>query len=169
MLTVEDNVSGAIGFSGLLATMALSATIKSKNSLLAKNLSAKFSKLWIPAEILLFVLVGASVNISYAGSAALPSVLVIFSVLIFRVLGVFLCLIGSKLTKKERVFVAFSYLPKATVQAAIGGIPLAIGLACGNTILTVSVLSILITAPLGAFLMDISYKKFLTRSPKDEP
>ncbi len=154
LVTLENSLSGTIGFSGLLCIMTVGIVIKQKKQELSSRLAAKFSKLWVAAEILLFVLVGASVNIEFAMFTGINAVILIFSVLIFRILGVLICLIRSKFNKKERLFVVVSYIPKATVQAAIGGIPLAVGLACGNVILSVAVVSILITAPLGAILID---------------
>ena len=159
LVTLEHHLKGAVGFSGLLAVMALGATLQQRKQPVSERLSSKFSKLWVGAEVLLFVLVGATVNISYALKAGLMAIALIFCVLAFRMLGVFVCLIKTKLNKKERLFSALAYMPKATVQAAIGGLPLAMGLACGNIVLTVAVLSILITAPLGAALVDITYKR----------
>ena len=126
-------------------------------------MSCKFSKLWIAAEILLFVLVGATVDIQYAASAGLTAVLAVVGALLFRILGVFCCLLKTKLLVKERLFCMIAYLPKATVQAAIGSIPMALGLPCGKIVLTVAVLAILITAPLGAFGVDMTYKWLLQR------
>ena len=125
-------------------------------------MSIKYSKLWVGAEILLFVLVGATVDISYAFKAGIGAVILIFGVLLFRMVGVFFCLIKTNLTIKERLFCMIGYIPKATVQAAIGGVPLAMGMASGQLILTLAVLAILITAPLGAFGIDVTYKKLLT-------
>lgn len=163
LITLEHMMTGTIGFSGLLAVMALGATLHQKNYETSQRLSNKFSKLWVGAEVLLFVLVGSIVNISYALNAGILSILLIFGVLLFRMIGVFVCLINTKLNKKERVFTAIAYMPKATVQAAIGGLPLAMNLPCGNIVLTVAVLSIMITAPLGAILIDTTYKKFLSK------
>ena len=128
----------------------------------------KFNKLWVCAEILLFVLVGAAVDINYVTTAAIPAILLILSVLCFRMLGVFLCMIKTKLSLKERLFCMLAYMPKATVQAAIGGVPFAMGLECGNTVLTIAVMAILITAPLGAFLIELTYKKLLKHDLKEE-
>lgn len=164
LITLEHMMTGAIGFSGLLSVMALGATLHQKKYEISQRLSNKFSKLWVGAEVLLFVLVGAIVNISYALNAGILSILLIFGVLLFRMIGVFICLINTNLNKKERVFTAFAYMPKATVQAAIGGLPLAMNLPCGNIVLTVAVLSIIITAPLGAILIDTTYKKFLSKN-----
>ena len=163
LVTFEHSLTGIIGFSGLLAIMSMGTGIQEKNSILAKRLSSKYSKLWIAAEVILFVLVGATVNIKYALGASVPAILLIMTVIVFRMAGVFLCLLGTSLLYKERLFCMIAYCPKATVQAAIGSIPLSMGLSSGNIILTVAVLSILITAPLGAFAIDFSYKKLLNR------
>lgn len=164
LVTLEHSLNGTIGFSGLLAVMALGATLQQRKYELSKRLSSKFSKLWVGAEVLLFVLVGATVNISYALKAGLMSIVLILCVLVFRMSGVFVCFIKTKLNKKERIFSALAYIPKATVQAAIGGLPLSMGLACGDIVLTVAVMSILITAPLGAAFVDSTYKMLLSRS-----
>ena len=163
LVTFEHSLTGIIGFSGLLAIMSIGTGIQAKNTILSKRLSVKYSKLWIAAEVMLFVLVGATVNIKYALSASIPAILLIITVLIFRMIGVFLCLVGIPLSYREQLFCMIAYCPKATVQAAIGSIPLSMGLPSGNIILTVAVLSILITAPLGAFAIDISYKKLLKK------
>lgn len=160
-LVIEEGIQGNIGFSGLLAVMAMGATIQFKKKGVAIRLGNKFGGLWTGAELLLFVLVGATVNIHYAWSAGFQVVALILAVLGVRMLGVGVALLGSSLSKKERAFSAIAYMPKATVQAAIGGLPLAMGLACGELVLTMAVISILITAPLGAKLIDISYKKLL--------
>lgn len=164
LVTAEHQIKGIIGFSGLLAVMALGATLREKKYELSKRLSLKFSKLWVGAEVLLFVLVGATVNIQYAARAGFAAVILIFCVLAFRIIGVFICLIKTPLNRKERIFTAFAYMPKATVQAAIGGLPLAMGLACGDIVLTVAVLSILVTAPIGAILVDRTYKIMLEKN-----
>ena len=161
IVAMEKLLKGTLPVSGLLAVMGMSATLLKTYGLLAKRLSAKFNKLWVGAEILLFVLVGATVDIKYAVAAGFAAVLLIFGVMIFRLSGVYVSLLKTPLTKKERVFCMIAYMPKATVQAAIGSIPLALGLSCGKIVLTVAVLAILITAPLGAFGVDISYKKLL--------
>ena len=163
LVTFEHSLTGIIGFSGLLAIMSIGTGIQAKNTILSKRLSVKYSKLWIAAEVMLFVLVGATVNIKYALGASIPAILLIMTVIVFRMVGVFLCLLGTSLSYKERLFCMIAYCPKATVQAAIGSIPLSMGLSSGNIILTVAVLSILITAPLGAFAIDFSYKKLLNR------
>ncbi|MFA5658553.1 MAG: cation:proton antiporter [Oscillospiraceae bacterium] len=162
MLAVENALEGIVQFSGLLAVMALGATILKRYEVLAKRISGKFSKLWVGAELLLFVLVGAEVNIKFALSAGGAAVVMLIGALLFRMLGVFICVLKTRLDKKERLFCMLAYLPKATVQAAIGAIPLAMGLSCGNIILTAAVLAILITAPLGALAVDLSYKKLLS-------
>jgi len=164
LVTLETAIKGTIPMSGLLAVIALGGTILKKYGELARRLSLKFSKLWVGAEILLFTLVGAAVDISYIKGAGLMAIMLIFSALIFRICGVFVCLINTKLNSKEKLFCAISYLPKATVQAAIGAIPLSSGVAAGNTILTVAVLAIIITAPMGAMGVDLSYKKFLSKA-----
>jgi len=148
-------------FSALLAIMMVGGTLLQKNKEIAGRLSAKFSSLWAGAEILLFVLVGTAIDINYAMKAGLVAVAMILISLVFRSVGVYVCFIKTELNRKEKIFCLISYIPKATVQAAIGTIPLAMGLASGNIILTVAVLSILITAPLGAFFMDLNYKKLL--------
>lgn len=163
LMTLEETLSGVVGFSALLAVMALGATIQQGRYIVSKRLSNKFSKLWVGAEVLLFVLVGSTVNISYALDAGITVVGLVLAVLVFRVLGVYASLIKTQLTKEEKLFAAFSYLPKATVQAAIGGLPLAMGLASGEIILTVAVVAIMVTAPLGAWLIDSTYRKLLTK------
>lgn len=160
-LTLENSLKGYIPISGLLAVMSLGATIYKLNNNLSIRLSSKYSKLWVGAEIFLFVLVGATVNLNYALNLGLVSIIIIIFALIFRIIGVNLSLIKTNLNKKEKLFTSFSYLPKATVQAAIGAIPLSMGLSSGETILTVAVVSILVTAPLGAILIDNTYKKLL--------
>ena len=164
LVTVEDVIPGEINFSSLISIMFMGIGLKKYRSEAAMRLSRKFNKLWVCAEVLLFVLVGATVDIAYAAAAGGAAVCLIFGVLLFRMAGVFLCLLGTRLNLKERVFCMFAYMPKATVQAAIGGIPLAMGLSCGSIVLTVAVLAIIITAPLGAFLIDRTYKKVLQKA-----
>lgn len=161
LVTLEDAADGIIGFSGLLAIMGMGAAMARKAPDMAKKVSAKYSSLWAAAEILLFVLVGAAVDIGYAADFGIKAVILLFSVLIFRMLGVALCVVKTSLSAKERLFCMLAYTPKATVQAAIGSIPLAMGLSCGNLVLTAAVLAILITAPLGAFAMDMTCEKLL--------
>lgn len=164
LLTVaEDNLSTAITFSALISIMFIGVGMKKQHEALAKRISAKYAKIWVGAEVFLFVLVGATVDISYLGKVGLNAIIVILSALLFRMAGVFVCLIKSKVELKERIFAMLAYTPKATVQAAIGGIPLSLGLACGDTVLTVAVLAIVLTAPLGAFAIDLSYNKLLKR------
>ncbi len=163
LVALERVLKGILPVSGLLAVMALGATLLKNYEVLALRLSAKFSKLWVGAEILLFVLVGATVDIKYAVGAGLSAVVVILFSLLFRMAGVFVCMVKTQLTLKERVFCMIAYLPKATVQAAIGSLPLAMGLPCGKIVLTVAVLAILITAPLGAFGIDMTYKRLLEK------
>jgi len=166
LVALERVLKGIVPISGLLAVMALGATLLKTYDALAVRLSGKFSKLWVGAEILLFVLVGATVNIEYALGAGLAAIAVILLALLFRMLGVFVCMIKTPLTTKERLFCMIAYLPKATVQAAIGSLPLAMGLPCGEIVLTVAVLAILITAPLGAFGIDMTYKKLLVQEER---
>lgn len=161
MVTFEDRFSTILPFASLIAVMAIGIAMQKKREVVAKRLSVKFNKLWVVAEIVLFVLVGATVDIKYAVSAGALSVILILGVLMFRMLGVFLCLLKTKLTMRERMFCMIAYTPKATVQAALGGVPLAMGLSCGNIVLTIAVVAILITAPLGAFCIDFAYKKLL--------
>lgn len=159
---IEDGLENLIPFSGLIAIMALGIWIYKDHTLLANRLSAKFSKLWIAAQLLLFVLVGATVDLSYALKATIPALIVVFIALIFRASGVWLSLLGTSLTTKEKLFCVLAYMPKATVQAAIGSIPLTMGLSCGPIVLTVSVIAIILTAPLGALGIDYTYKNLLT-------
>ena len=161
LCTVEDTFGAAVPFSSLVAVMTSGITINKIRPEAAERLSARFGRIWVAAEIVLFVLVGAAVDINYAVSAGIAAVILIFAVLLFRMAGVAVCLIKTKIPFKQRLFCCLAYLPKATVQAAIGGVPLAMGLSCGNIVLTVAVLSIIITAPLGAFLIDLTYKKLL--------
>lgn len=163
LVTCEQWLSGIVGFSGLLAVMALGVTLKQFKPAVTTRLSLKFSKLWSGAEILLFVLVGALIHLDSVRNAGMLAILIVFGSLFFRVIGVFVSLIGTKLNRKEKLFTAIAYTPKATVQAAIGGLPLAMGLASGEIILTVAVLSIVVTAPLGAILMDRTYRSFLSK------
>lgn len=163
LVSLEDNFSSVIPFSALISIMGMGIALQKKRETMAIRLSIKFNKLWVASEIILFVLVGATVDISYALSAGLTAVILILGVLIFRMIGVLICLMKTDLNVKERLFCVIGYTPKATVQAAIGGVPLAMGLSCGHIVLTVAVLAILITAPLGAFMIDKSYKKLLTK------
>ena len=165
LMSVETWLKGKVSVSGLLAVVSMAAVIRIKCiPKVSKRLSEKFGKLWIAAEVILFVLVGAAVDIRYTMQAGIAAVLMIFVGLMFRAVGVSLCMLGTKLNKKERLFCVIAYLPKATVQAAIGSVPLAMGLPCGQIVLSVAVLAILITAPLGAAGMDLTYDKLLVRS-----
>ena len=166
LVALEDALEGFVPISGLIAVMSLGIALQRKRDIVARRLSLKFSKLWVAAELLLFVLVGATVDLHYAYAAGLSAVILIFGVLLFRMAGVWVCLFKTKLLFKERLFCVLAYMPKATVQAAIGSVPLSMGLSCGNIVLTVAVLAILITAPLGAFLIDLTNKKLLSRDEK---
>lgn len=148
-------------FSGLVAVISIGLTILKKSPKLAEQLSVKFNRLWVGAEVLLFVLIGATVDINYALTAGPLIILLITGALFFRMAGVWCCLFKTFLSLKEKLFCMLAYLPKATVQAAIGSVPLSMGLACGQTVLAIAVISILITAPLGALAIDLSYKKLL--------
>ena len=163
LVVIEDKLTTAITFSSLIAVMFIGIGLQKKREAVAKRLSVKYGKLWVAAEVFLFVLVGATVNIEYLGKVGAKAFVVIIGALIFRRFGVFVCLLGTNLKRKEQLFAMMAYTPKATVQAAIGGIPLALGLACGDTVLTVAVLAIVFTAPLGAFAIDLSYKKLLNK------
>lgn len=160
----ERVIQDWLPFSGLLAVMAVGVVIQGRKPVLADRLASKFSKLWVAAEVWLFVLVGATVDIRYAVAAGVGTIVLILAALAFRMAGVFLCLARTKLSLKERLFCMIAYTPKATVQAAIGSLPLAMGLSCGPIVLTVAVLSILITAPLGAFGIDCTYTRLLSRT-----
>lgn len=165
LVALEAKLEKTVAFSGLLAVMAAGVALLKCCQPVAAKLSAKLSGVWVGAEILLFVLVGATVDLRYVVSAGGIAVLLLLMVLVLRMAGVLVCLIATKLNCKEKFFCMVAYTPKATVQAAIGGIPLAMGLACGNLVLTVAVLSILITAPLGALGIDLLYKKCLQHTP----
>lgn len=163
MLAIEDWLNGIVSISGLLAVMSMALVIATRSvPEVTTRLQDKYGKLWIAAEVILFVLVGAAVDIRYILDSGVGAVLMILIGLAFRSLGVYLCLIGTNLNFKERLYCIIAYLPKATVQAAIGSVPLSLGLPCGKIVLSVAVLSILITAPLGAIGMDLSYKRLLT-------
>lgn len=164
LMAIETWLKPYVSVSGLLAVVAMVCVLKIKCvTSVSARLSEKFGKLWIAAEVILFVLVGAAVDIRYTLNAGLAAVLMIFVALIFRAIGVCICMLGTALTPKERLFCVIAYLPKATVQAAIGSVPLAMGLSCGQIVLSVAVLGILITAPLGAVGMDLTYKRFLSK------
>ena len=163
LVAVEDALRTPITFSALIAIMFIGVSLQKYREEAAVRLSVKFNKLWVAAEIFLFVLVGATININYLGNVGGKALIVIAGALLFRMLGVFVCLLGTDFNAKEIVFSMMAYTPKATVQAAIGGIPLSLGLGCGDLVLTVAVLAIVITAPLGAFAIDLSYKKLLEK------
>ncbi len=158
----QDFISNYIPFSGLLAIMSLNGMLYFKNKDLAKRISNKFNRLWVAGEIMLFVLVGAAVDIRYALMSGAVFVIIILLALVFRIVGVFISILGTPFNKKEKIFCMIAYMPKATVQAAIGSVPLAMGLSCGNIVLTAAVTAIIITAPLGAVLIDKNYKKLLS-------
>ena len=164
LIAMEGWMEGKISVSGLLAVTSMAVVLKMKSTtFVSKRLSEKFGKLWLAAEVILFVLVGAAVDIRYTLNAGITAVALIFLALAIRSCGVLLCTIGTSLTGKERLFCVIAYLPKATVQAAIGSVPLAAGLSCGKIILSVAVMGIVITAPLGAFGMDMTYQRLLTK------
>lgn len=161
LVTIEDVLNTPITFSALIAIMFIGVALKKYREEASIRLSVKYNKLWVAAEVFLFVLVGATINVNHLGNVGMKALIVIAGALVLRMLGVFVCLLGTKLNTKERVFSMMAYTPKATVQAAIGGIPLSLGLGCGDIVLTVAVLAIVFTAPLGAFAIDLSYKKLL--------
>ena len=163
LIELQNRLEGIVPISGLLAIMSLGIVIRQKYDILARRLSGKYNKLWVGAEVFLFVLVGATVDLHYAIAAGIGAVILVLGALVFRMAGVALCLIKTDLNWKERIFCMVSYAPKATVQAAIGALPLSMGLPCGQIVLTVAVLSILITAPFGAICIDNLYKKFLVK------
>ncbi len=164
LVAAERAIQDWVPFSGLLAVMAVGISIQDRKPVLANRLASKFSKLWVAAEVWLFVLVGATVDIRYTLVSGGGVVALLFGALAFRMVGVFVSVLGTDLTMKERLFCMIAYTPKATVQAAIGSLPLAMGLPCGQMVLTVAVLSILITAPLGAFAIDGTYRRLLNRA-----
>ena len=160
-VVLEDVTKGFVPFSGLIGVIAFGITILKLYPVLAKRMLSKFGKIWVFAEIVLFVLVGAAVDITVVGTVGLLAIALIGIGLVGRSFGVLASLVKTKLNKKEKAFVTMSYIPKATVQAAIGSIPLALGIASGHTILAIAVLAIFITAPLGALLIDLTNKKLL--------
>ena len=164
LMAIETWLEGIVALSGLLAVVSMACVLKIKSiAFVSIRLSEKFGKLWLAAEVILFVLVGAAVDIRYTLNAGIAAVLMILIALVFRSMGVALCLVRTPLTRKERLFCMIAYLPKATVQAAIGSVPLAMGLPCGQIVLSVAVLAILITAPLGALGMALTYKHLLKK------
>lgn len=164
LVDIEALLNTPITFASLISVMFIGIALKKDRPEVAFRLSQKYNKMWVWAEVMLFVLVGATVDIGYVAYAGVSSIVIIIGALIFRMAGVALCMAGTKLKLKERAFCMLAYTPKATVQAAIGGVPLSMGLACGNTVLTVAVLAIIITAPLGAFAIDMTYRKLLKKS-----
>lgn len=164
LAAAEDSLTTPVTFSALIAIMFIGVGLQRKREAVAKRLAVKYGKLWVAAEVFLFVLVGATVNIGYLGRVGVRALLMIAGALLFRMAGVWVCLLGTGLKRGEKAFTMLAYTPKATVQAAIGGIPLALGFACGDTVLTVAVLAIVLTAPLGAFAIDLSYRKLLMKS-----
>ena len=163
LLELQNRLEGIVSVSGLLAIMSMGIIINQKYAVLAKRLSVKYNKLWLGAEIFLFVLVGIAVDLKYALAAGIVVILLVILALVFRMMGVAISLVRTRLNKKERLFCAVAYTPKATVQAALGTVPLAMGLSCGELVLTVAVISILITAPFGAICVDNLYKKLLSK------
>ena len=163
LLELQNKLEGIVPVSGLLAIMSVGIIINQKYDVLAKRLSVKYNKLWLGAEIFLFVLVGIAVDLKYAIAAGVVVILLVILALVFRMMGVAISLVKTKLNKKERLFCAVAYTPKATVQAALGTVPLVMGLSCGDMVLTVAVISILITAPFGAICVDNLYKKLLSK------
>lgn len=167
LVAAQDALEGIFPFSGLLAVMGAGVGLQKWRKVVAQRLSLKFSKLWVAAEVALFVLVGAAVDLRYALSAGVMAILAVLGALCFRAVGVLVCVSGAHFSGKEKLFCVLGYLPKATVQAAIGGVPLAMGLGCGQIVLTVAVIAILVTAPLGALAIDRSYSKLLTQRPPE--
>ena len=170
LMAVETWAKSYVSVSGLLAVVSMACVLKMKcPKSVSGRLSEKFGKLWIAAEVVLFVMVGASsiprllTNGTKTATAGGAAVVMILLALIFRAAGVCVCMAGTALNKKERLFTVIAYLPKATVQAAIGSVPMAMGLSCGQIVLSVAVLAILITAPLGAIGMDVTYRRLLKR------
>lgn len=168
LLELQSRLENIVSISGLLAIVSMGIFINQKYSVLAKRLSGKYNKMWLGAEIFLFVLVGIAVDFNYALSAGFAVIILVVLAILFRMVGVTLSLAKTNLNKKERLFCALAYTPKATVQAAIGTIPLAMGLPCGKIVLTVAVLSILITAPFGAICIDNSYKRLLSKQTEEQ-
>lgn len=163
LVTIEDSLNTPVTFSALIAIMFMGVGLQKYRREVSIRLAVKYNKLWVGAEVFLFVLVGAAVNINYLGNIGIKAIIVIAGALVFRMLGVLVCLLKSNLNIRERAFSMIAYTPKATVQAAIGGIPLSLGLQCGDVVLTIAVLAIVFSAPFGAFAMDVSCKKLLER------
>ena len=166
LAATEGWLEGIVPVSGLLAVMSMALVLSMRSvPAVTHRLQEKFGKLWLAAEVILFVLVGAAVDIRYTLEAGGGALLMIAIGLLLRCAGVWLCMLGTNLNRKERLYCVIAYLPKATVQAAIGSVPLALGLPCGNMVLSVAVPSILITAPLGAIGMDATYRRLLRAEP----
>ncbi|MCR5214266.1 MAG: cation:proton antiporter [Eubacterium sp.] len=163
LLSTIETKFPMIPFASLIGIMCMGIMVRRKDQDMALKMSGQYDKLWTVAEIFLFVLVGASVEINYLKEAGIKAVLLILIVLLFRMVGVFICIIGTGMTFKEKAFCMIAYTPKATVQAAIGGLPLAMGLPCGEIVLVISVVAILLTAPMGAFGIDLTYRKCLNQ------
>lgn len=162
LLTELENIlKSKIEIASLLGVMTMGFVIAEKIPKVGRKMSVTFNRIWIFAEILLFVLVGAEVNIYVAINAGKIGAIILFIGLLGRSIGVMISLLGTNLNWKERMFCVISYMPKATVQAAIGGIPLSLGVQSGDIILAMAVLSILITAPLGAIGINFSAEKLL--------
>ena len=163
MLLLETYLKPYFNMSSLLSIIVMALIISIKKTNEVYEIQRSYNNLWKVFEILLFVLVGVATNINYAVSENGLIILgIIIIALIFRSIGVIVCLIATKYSKKEKLFIIFSYLPKATVQASIGAIALQENLPCGEIVLTAAVISILFTAPIGAILIDNSYKKLLS-------
>ena len=158
---LEHDISHIVPFSGMIAVVAIAACIYGKHPELAKRISGKFTKFWVAAEIILFVLVGSTLDVAYAFTAGIGAIIVVLGAMIFRMGGVFICMLRTPLNRKERLFCMLAYVPKATVQAAIGGVPLSFGLACGNDVLTLAAVAIMVTAPLGAIFIDKTYRRLV--------
>ena len=158
---LEHDISHVVPFSGMIAVVAIAACIYGKHPELAKRISGKFTKFWVAAEIILFVLVGSTLDVRYAFTAGIGAIFVVLGAMLFRMAGVFLCMLKTNLCPRERLFCMLAYVPKATVQAAVGGVPLSFGLACGNDVLTLAAVAIMVTAPLGAIFIDKTYKRLV--------
>ena len=168
LLELEHKINDIIPMSGLLAIMSLGVVVKNKYEALAIRIQIKYNKLWLGAEIMLFVLVGVTVNLKYVMDAGILTIILILFALASRMIGVFVCLIKTNFSFKEKFFCMIAYTPKATVQAGIGAVPLAMGLNCGQIVLTIAVMSIIITAPFGAIAIDNLYAKLLRNCGENE-
>ncbi|MGF7059321.1 cation:proton antiporter [Brassicibacter mesophilus] len=166
--SLEDALKNIIPIASLLGVMTIGFILLEKHSGVANRLASKFNKIWVFAEILLFVLVGAQVNIHVALNSGLVGALIILIGLLARSLGVVISLTGTDLSWKERLFCVIAYVPKATVQAAIGAVPLSAGVSSGDLILAIAVLSIIITAPLGAIGINFAGNRWLSKPDTKE-